>query len=334
MLRNRTAALVLTGCLGAVTLAGCGSGPDSSATSGARASGPAPMAAPGAKAASGVESLPKGAPAAGGAVSDGTDGTDGTAKTAANQGRLPVTTRSLVITAARTIQVKGVADAEVKVRAIARLHGGDVSGEDSSLGQSRNGDGGERSNLVLRVPNSTVDAVEAELDALGSRLTASRSTVDVTEDVVDVDSRVSNARRSVARVQVLLDKATSISDIVRIEGELASREADLDSLTARQRALAGTTAMATVNVTLVEQAPTAAVAPARRQGFVGGLSSGWEAFASTIATILLVIGALLPFAVAAGILGVLAVFIKRGIRASRVSQAARAARPAVSSDVV
>lgn len=312
MLRNRTAALVLAGCLGAIAVSGCSADSESDVTAATSAGG---MAAPAAAPEKAVPA-PAVAGSSSGAASTGT-------KPAAPQGRVPVNTRSLVITAARTIQVGKVAEAEPKVRDIARTHSGEVSGENSSLGDSHEGDGTARSNLVLRVPNAAVDDVEAQLDALGTRLTASRSTVDVTEDVVDVASRVSNAKRSVARVQVLLDKATSISDIVRIEGELASRESDLDSLTARQRALAGTTAMATVNVTLVERAPKAVVPAKHRDGFVGGLESGWRAFGATVATVLLVVGTLLPFAMAAALIGLLTLLVMRAQRASRSAREAR-----------
>ena len=45
-------------------------------------------------------------------------------------------------------------------------------------------------------------------------------------------------------------KATSISEIVSVEGELTRREADLESLLAKQKSLAGQTQLATITLTL------------------------------------------------------------------------------------
>jgi hypothetical protein len=56
----------------------------------------------------------------------------------------------------------------------------------------------------------------------------------VTDEVVDVDSRIASQRRSIDRIRVLLDQAVNIDDIVRIESELADREAEMDSLLQRQ----------------------------------------------------------------------------------------------------
>jgi hypothetical protein len=93
-----------------------------------------------------------------------------------------------------------------------------------------------------------------------------------------------------------MTKATTIGQVVQIESELSSRQADLESLEAQQRALADQTAQATVTVTLVSDTAPAG-SSSDDTGFVAGLRKGWTAFTAALVGGLTVLGALLPFAV-------------------------------------
>jgi hypothetical protein len=97
-------------------------------------------------------------------------------------------------------------------------------------------------------------------------------------------------------VRAILSRADKIGDVVAVEGELSRRTTELESLQARQRALAGQVGYATITLQL-RATPAAAVAPAGpdRGGFAGGLGAGWHAFAATVGWLLTVLGAALPF---------------------------------------
>ena len=149
------------------------------------------------------------------------------------------------------------------------------------------------STTTLRVDNSEVDALLADVAKLGTVESSTRTSDDVTADVADIDARVRNAQASLARIRALMSRATSIGDVVALEGELSKRQADLEALEARQRALADQTAQATVTVRLLgAEAP---VAQSGSSGFLAGLRSGWDAFTSLVSGTLTVAGALVPF---------------------------------------
>jgi hypothetical protein len=116
----------------------------------------------------------------------------------------------------------------------------------------------------------------------------------VTEDVADVDARVASMQASIARIRAILSRAERIGDVVSVEGELSRRTTELESLQARQRALAGQVNFATITVQL--RASQTAPAPVPdRAGFTGGLSDGWHAFTATLGWVLTALGAALPF---------------------------------------
>lgn len=272
--------------LATALLTGCGAGADDStaATSGVAA----PMTAPDAGKPAGVEG---GSSGSSGTVSGSSGAASGKQSQVANPlSSLPLTGAQLVVTDALTVAVDNVPAAEERVKAIAIAHRGGVTAEDTqSIG------GGSRSTLTVRLPNAGVDETEHAIAALGTRLSITRATSDVTDEVVDVTSRVESARKSLSRVQALYDRATKLSDIVSLEGEVARRAADLDSLLQRQHTLSGLTSLATVTVTLLPPT-TAAPTQVKAHGFVGGFRSGANGLGATAAVVLLVIGAVLPFA--------------------------------------
>jgi hypothetical protein len=206
------------------------------------------------------------------------------------------TGEAVIATASVELRVDDVAGTVTRLTAVALTNDGFVASQDSSTDPSD--PSRATAVVVLRVPTDTMPVVLEQLNRLGETLSQQSEQRVVTEQVIDVNSRVASARASVARIQLLLDRAQSISDIVRIEGELSRREADLDSLLAQQRGLRDRTEYATVTATLLS--PDSVVPTKDETGFVAGLKKGWGAFTDSLTWALTVVGAVLPFAVLAG----------------------------------
>jgi hypothetical protein len=259
------------------------------------------------------------APAAAGAMSDQVVAADAAKKGSATGERaaapstlgVPVA-RSLVVHADLSVAVGDVTASTARVATIAAAHRAEIASQSTTDGvapvpitsdgskpdcaQTACPDGYATSVTTLRVDNSGVDALLHDLRALGTVRASSRTADDVTAQVADVGARVASARASLDRIRVLMTKATTIGQVVQIEGELSNRQADLESLEAQQRALADQTAQATVTVTLVsDTAP--APSPSDGTGFVAGLHKGWDAFTAAFVGALTIVGALLPFAI-------------------------------------
>ena len=152
--------------------------------------------------------------------------------------------------------------------------------------------------LLLRIPPSKLDSVLAELAGSGTVEYRTQSETDVTGQVADVNSRIASAQASLTELRGMINKAASMNDLISLEQALASRESDLESLEAQQRALADQTGYATVTVGFYLPAGAAAPSPppAHHNAFVTALDDGWHALVATFRVIVIVLGWLLPFA--------------------------------------
>jgi hypothetical protein len=162
----------------------------------------------------------------------------------------------------------------------------------------------ERSVLVIRVPEPAFDEAMRAIAAIGRTERTDRRSKDVTTEVIDVDTRVATQEASLARLQRFLRRASDVDDMIRVESEIAGRQAALETLKAQQKYLSDQTAMSTITVRLRTPASPPPQEPAQEAGFVVGLADGWAALKAVLVAGATVAGVLLPFAVAVVLLGV------------------------------
>ncbi|MFF8863065.1 DUF4349 domain-containing protein [Streptomyces sp. NPDC015139] len=206
---------------------------------------------------------------------------------------------AIIRTASLTVEVKDVPKALSAARSAAEGVGGFVGDESTT----RDSDGHENTRVVLRVPTEKYDEVLTSLQGTGRLVDRTAKAVDVTDQVVDVESRIRSQRASVNRIRALMDRATKLSDVVTLEGELSSRQADLEALLARQASLKDRTSLATITLSLSET-PVKKAAHDDTPGIVDALAGGWHVFVTILRWIVLALGAALPFAAFAALLAV------------------------------
>ncbi|MEU3524113.1 DUF4349 domain-containing protein [Streptomyces sp. NPDC038707] len=215
--------------------------------------------------------------------------------------RTPRTAPDAVVrTASLTVEVADVPKALAAARSAAEDAGGYVGDETTRRGE----DGHERTRVVLRVPAERYDEVLGALSGAGRLVDRTAKAVDVTDQVVDVASRIRSQRASVDRIRALMDGAGRLSDVVSLEGELSSRQADLEALLARQASLKERTGLATITLSL-SGTPVRKASGDGAPGFTDALAGGWRACLSVLRWIALGLGAALPFAVLVALLALL-----------------------------
>lgn len=296
---RRAAAVIAAGML---TLAGCGG---MSNDSGGDAE---PQESPSASAGSdeaGEETQSSSA-------AEGSDSSEGKdAKQSDSSAKDPAGTH-IARTAGLTITVKDIERAAAKVRSTASSAGGYVSSEETQItGDSPQGSGGSTQSttgpsrpgawaeIVVTVPVDELDGTIEKLSEVGTVTERTSDAEDLTKQYTDTKARVRSMKSSIERLRKLISDTEDLDQVVTLEGELADREADLESMVSQQKSLEKRTTTAPITVSLVS--PETAQTEENEEddrGFVAGLKSGWSGFTEALTVSLTVLGAVTPFAVA------------------------------------
>jgi hypothetical protein len=292
-----TAALGAAALAATLALAGCGqSSDDAQSTSGSAPNRGAPAEAPA-----------KGGPEA---ADQGTD-------KAAEAPNLSVDQRSIIYTGAITVRVDDVNIAAARAAGIATGAGGFVGGD-----KRNSGTGSQDATLELRVPAEKFNPVVDQLAGLGKEEQRGINTEDVTEQTIDLDARIATQQARVDSGRKLLAQAKSLSDLVMLEREVATREADLASLQAKKRRLADLTALSTITLVLLDPEAVAAQEEDGPPGFLAGLENGWKGLLASLAVLLTVLGWLLPWLIAIGLPVWAVIWLIRRYRPARAARSA------------
>lgn len=232
----------------------------------------------------------------------------------AEQVKITLEQRSIVYVAEMTVRAKDVSTASDQAKQLVAGAGGHLASEESNSYDS--GDGS--ATLVFKIPPARYQEVLNKLAKdLGKRETLQQNTTDVTEQVADVESRLKSSEQALASLRTLLKRADTIGQVLQVEREISAREAELESLQARQKSLTSQVAMGTLTLRLVGPAALVVEPEDEPAGFLGGLKSGWDGLVSFVKVVLTVVGVLLPWLIVIVPLTFLALALVRRRRANR-----------------
>ena len=218
-----------------------------------------------------------------------------------------------------SLEAENVGSAAFHVTRIADEYGGEVTERETTTD-----DDGDISTarLLLRIPVADFDAAFTDLEDVADLQSSNTGKEDVTTKVIDTQVRIRAQRRSLARVEQLFDRAQSISDIIRIETQVARRQADLESLESRLAYLTDQTSMSTISVNISlppEKKKETKKDEPEEAGFLAGLEDGWKALKSFGTDVATLSGQVLPFATVLLVIGGPVFLLVRRQRTRRVS---------------
>ncbi|MGE3194317.1 MAG: DUF4349 domain-containing protein [Microbacteriaceae bacterium] len=229
--------------------------------------------------------------------------------------------RQVVITGNVTITADEPLKASREAVRIVEAAGGRVDGR-TEYAPSDTDEGSAQ--LTLRIPADKLTSVLESLEKLGRADEVSLSTSDVTVQTQDLDARINSLRASIERLNGLIAQATSIDDLITLEHEISTRQAELESLEAQQRYLADQVAMSTISLYLRSDAQAPPTDP---DSFWDGLGAGWGAFVAFWAGLLVVLGVLLPWLITFGLIALIIILIVRARRRRAEARTAALAPP-------
>lgn len=233
----------------------------------------------------------------------------------------PGAEREVIISGSVTVTAEEPLEAAADAVRIVEAAGGRVDGRTEYA--ATDGDRGSAT-LVLRIPAERLTAVLDDLKALGRADEVALSTDDVTVQSQDLDARISALQKTIARLEGLIAQAKDIDDLILLESEISNRQAELESLQAQQRYLDDQVAMSTISLYLRSDAEAP---PTQPDTFWTGLGTGWDAFVTFWAGLLVVLGVLLPWLLLFGVVALVIILVVRR-RRRRAAGAVAAAVPA------
>jgi len=221
------------------------------------------------------------------------------------QRELLVADRALIKTGTIELRDDDVDSVTDEVTGMVLARGGEIAAENTSTDR---GGKPQQTVLELRIPVAEFDQTVTDIADLATLVDKTTSTKDVTSQVTDVDSRVESARESLQSLRRLFARATSLGQVISLETQVAEREADLESLLAQQQVLADQTSMSTVRVTVTQPPNDKEDPPAaddKQEGFLSGISQGWDAFTGFVVGFGHAVGVALPLGSLFALLGLI-----------------------------
>ena len=163
---------------------------------------------------------------------------------------IPEGERKQIQTAAITVETNVFSATEKRLTETVAANGGMI--ESSQV--STNSDGRKSGRFVIRVPQEKLTETVTSLSSLADCKLLSRSVnaQDVTEEYIDVNARLENLRLQEQRLRQLLEKASTVEEIMKIESEITKVRTQLDSTTGRLKNLSSRIALSTITAIVNE----------------------------------------------------------------------------------
>jgi hypothetical protein len=202
-----------------------------------------------------------------------------------------------------SLEIKDYNEAAVEIETIARAHDGYVS--DSSV---RDIDGRKIGYITIRVPEKFFEDAIAGLESVGTLKEKNISLEDVTEEYIDLQARLDNLERQEERYLDILEMATTVEDILKVESQLERIRGQIESLQGRLNYLNNRISLSTIQIQLEEPKEV------EHESKIGeAFNRAIDAFLQAIRGIIIFLGYFLPIAIFLGIIIPLGLFLYRKI---------------------
>jgi len=206
----------------------------------------------------------------------------------------PPENRKIIYTADLELVVKDFRTFEQGLPEVVEAAGGFVAARktDRRHGDHRAG------SWTIRVPVAGYNSLLSGIAAMGFAKIRNETSQDVTEDYVDLQARISNQRKLEARIlEMLADRSGKLTDLLEMERELSRVREEIERMEGRLRVLTDQTDLATIRLTVTEQAT---YEPPAAPTFGDRVAMAWSGSIHTIGQVIagltIVCVALVPWA--------------------------------------
>ena len=167
-----------------------------------------------------------------------------------DQGGTEVQERMVIYAGYVSLETANIESSLSKIRHLAETSGGYVSGS------SRSSHGSQASaEISIRISKDRFQSIVQEIENLGKILDERTTSEDITQQYIDVKARLVNLQKQEDRLHEILQMATTVDEVLRVENELARIRGQIDGLQGQINYLEGNVEMSLITITLIEPAP-------------------------------------------------------------------------------
>jgi len=148
--------------------------------------------------------------------------------------------------------------------------------------------------VTVRVPASSYDTAIDQFGRLGRVQDVQTSATDVTQQSVDLTARLAQARSVERRLLGFLSQATNVTQALAVQDRIDATQVKVEELTGELKALREQITYGTLAVSIAERPHHGK--QAHRHGFLAALSTSWHDLVGGFATIVVGLGAVIPYA--------------------------------------
>lgn len=93
-------------------------------------------------------------------------------------------------------------------------------------------------NITVRVPTDKLDEALSYFKSLAAKVTSENLVgTDVTEEYIDIEARLTTLKKTQAKFEEILNKATDVQDILIVQREIINLQSQIDSYIGQQKAI-------------------------------------------------------------------------------------------------
>ncbi len=181
---------------------------------------------------------------------------------------------------------------------IADRYDGYVVSSQSSAGDQA--EAARTGTITVRVPVVSFSQAMRDAGALGNVKSRQVDSQDVTGQYVDLQARLKNAEAQEQALQDLLIRAKSVNEVLQVRQVLSSTQQEIEQLKGQLQYLKEHTSYATLSLSLFEAGAPAVVPATAGWGLLQALEDGLRGFVSTLNTMIVGLGSMLPVLIVLG----------------------------------
>ncbi|HZI42112.1 MAG TPA: DUF4349 domain-containing protein [Gemmatimonadaceae bacterium] len=203
----------------------------------------------------------------------------------------------LVRTGKASLQVESLETGIGRIRDMARRTGAVIANTSMEGGKEQT----RAASLELRIPSDRFDEAVNGLSPIGKLESVNVSVEDVGEEFVDVQARMVNARRLEQRlIELLANRTGKLTDVLKVEGELARVREEIERYEGRLRYLHSRSSVSTLTIAVHESYPI--VADAGSHPMRDAFAQAGRNLVSVTAGLIASLGVIIPIGVLLGAL--------------------------------